>query len=396
MTRRTCSLAVLIVLASLAAAEAGLFSVTNLVTDDQSVNKAQITDAHLKNPWGVSFSPVAGPFWVSDNKTHLATLYTVDPSTNATAKQALEVTIPGVGNVTGQAANPTSGFSGDPFLFVSEDGTISAWPGSGTLALILQTGSTDNVYKGTTLDIVGGNTYLLSANFHSGKIDVLKGDTGIPNLTGSFTDPILPANYAPFDIKRIGNTIYVTYALKNGDDDAPGPGHGIVSSFDLNGNFLARIAGNGIGSPLNSPWGLEIAPKSFGALAGDLLVGNFGDGTIDAFNLSTKAFDGPLLGLDGKPLVIPGLWALTVGNDDTAGSSNKLYFSAGPNDESNGLFGVIEFASSSEPTPTVPEPTAFALMALGLAGIGASRYASRQRRQPVSAQKTGVSGCGSF
>src|SRR5262249_48248474 len=129
------------------------------------------------------------------------------------------------------------------------------------------------------------------------------------------------------------------------------------------------------------PWGLEIAPPSFGSFAGDLLVGNFGDGTINAFNLSTKAFDGQLLGLDGKPIVIDGLWALTIGNDGFAGSSNKLYFSAGPNDESNGLFGMIEFASSSGPTPTVPEPTTFALMALGLGSVGASRYASRRRRQ---------------
>ena len=381
MTRRACSLAVLIVLVSLAAAQADLFKVTNLVTDDQTVNKAQITDANLKNPWGVSFLP-GGPFWVSDNKTHLSTLYTVDPLTNATAKQALEVTIPGVGNVTGQAANPTSGFSGDPFLFVSEDGTISAWPGSGTLALVLQTGSSDNVYKGTALDTVGGNTYLLSANFKSGKIDVLKGDAFIPNLAGSFTDPNLPGGYAPFDIKNINGTIYVTYAIQNGDDDAPGPGHGIVTAFNLDGTLISRIVNNN--GPLNSPWGLEIAPPSFGSFAGDLLVGNFGDGTINAFNLSTKAFDGQLLGLDGKPIVIDGLWALTIGNDGSAGSSNKLYFSAGPNDESNGLFGVIEFASTSGPTPTVPEPTTFALMALGLAGIGAYHHQSRRRRPSSS------------
>jgi uncharacterized protein (TIGR03118 family) len=369
---------VLIVLASLAAAQAGLFSVTNLVTDDQSVNKAQITDAHLKNPWGVSFSPMAGPFWVSDNKTHLATLYTVDPSTNATAKQALEVAIPGDGTVTGQTFNSTAAFNGDNFLFVSEDGTISGWKGPlGMNAEVLQTGQQPNIYKGTTLDTTGGNTYLLSANFGTGNIDVLK-ESGTPDLTGKFTDPNLPANYAPFDIKNINGTIYVTYAIPNGSgDDSPGPGHGIVDQFDDNGNLLARIASNGNGSPLNSPWGLEIAPKSFGSLAGDLLVGNFGDGTIDAFNLSTKTFDGRLLGLDGKPLVILGLWALTVGNDDVAGSSNKLYFSAGPNDESNGLFGLIELASSSG--PTVPEPTTFSLMALGLAGIGACRCASRRR-----------------
>jgi len=336
---------------------------TNLVTDDQSVNPAAITDPHAVNMWGISFAGTS-PFWVSDNGTGLATLYSVNPVTNATTKVGLEVTIPGDGTVTGQVNNTAGAgnFNGDNFLFVSEDGTISGWRGAlGTNAEVLQTGSSNNVYKGTAYATVGTHSYLYAANFRAGTIDVIKGDAGAPNLAGNFTDPGLPSGFAPFGIQRLGSTIYVTYALQDATkhDDVAGAGNGFVSAFDVNGNFLGRV---GSGGTLNSPWGLTIAPSTFGIYSGDLLVGNFGDGRINAFNPTTNAFIGQINGLDSQPLTIEGLWALTPGNGAAAGSTGNLFFSAGPGDESHGLFGVLQ------PVPE-PGPALWCLAALVPAGV---------------------------
>jgi uncharacterized protein (TIGR03118 family) len=349
--------------------EAGSFSVTNLITNDQAINKAQITDSDLKNAWGISHSSTS-PFWVSDNGTGLTTLYTVDPTTNATARVTFNggfVTIPppGTGTPTGQVftnlSNPA--LNNNSFFFVSEDGTISGWRGSiglGNTAEILQTASDANVYKGTTLVSVGGFNYLLAANFRAGTIDVLKGDTSAPDLAGKFVDPNIPNGFAPFNVQVFGNKVYVTYALQDAakHDDVKGPGNGFVTAFNLDGSLIGRVGSNGT---LNSPWGMAIAPTSFGSIAGDLLVGNFRDGHINIFDpTKVNPFIGQLDGTDGKPIVIDGLWALNVGNDGMAGSSQKVYFSAGPNDEAAGLFGVIQ---------SVPEPSTavLGLIALGLA-----------------------------
>jgi len=341
------------------------------VTDDQSAHAAQITDPGLVNAWGISFGP-SSPFWVSANGSGTSTIYAVNPTTQVTAKQGLTVSIPGNGSVTGQVFNSNpAAFNGDNFLFVSEDGTVSGWRGAlGTTAETLATASSANVYKGSAFATISGNSYLYAANFRAATIDVFKGTAAAPALAGSFTDPNLPAGYAPFNVQNLNGTLYVTFAVQDATkhDEVAGAGQGIVDSFDLQGNLLGRVA---TGGKLNAPWGIAIAPSSFGAMAGDLLVGNFGDGRITAFDASTHAVVGQILGADGQPLSIDGLWALSAGNDGSGGSSHLLYFSAGPDEESHGLFGVL--------TP-VPEPSSYVLLIAGLGMVGLWR----QRRYMLS------------
>ena len=347
------------------------FDATNLVTDDQSAHAAQITDPGLVNAWGISFGP-SSPFWVSANGSGTSTIYAVNPTTQVTAKQGLTVSIPGNGSVTGQVFNSNpAAFNGDNFLFVSEDGTVSGWRGAlGTTAETLATASSANVYKGSAFATISGNSYLYAANFRAATIDVFKGTAAAPALAGSFTDPNLPAGYAPFNVQNLNGTLYVTFAVQDATkhDEVAGAGQGIVDSFDLQGNLLGRVA---TGGKLNAPWGIAIAPSSFGAMAGDLLVGNFGDGRITAFDASTHTVVGQILGADGQPLSIDGLWALSAGNDGSRGSSHLLYFSAGPDEESHGLFGVL--------TP-VPEPSSYVLLIAGLGMVGLWR----QRRYMLS------------
>jgi uncharacterized protein (TIGR03118 family) len=363
------AVALAVVVFPVATSWAGLV-VTNLVTDDQSVNPAAITDPNLKNSWGISHSP-SSPFWVSDNGTGKATLYNVNPATNVPSAAALVVTIPGDGTVTGGTfGNVAGSFNGDVFLFVNEDGTVSGWRGAlGTTAETLALASAANVYKGATLATIGTNAYLYAANFRAGSIDVYKGNAAAPDLAGRFTDPGLPSGYAPFNVQLLGSRVFVTYALQDAakHDDVAGPGNGIVSSFDVNGNFLGRVATAGV---LNSPWGLVIAPSSFGTIGGDLLVGNFGDGTINAFNSITFANDGPLVDASGRTIAIDGLWGLIAGNG-TQGSANSIFFTAGSNGEQDGLFGSIA---------PVPEPSTCIMLFAGGVALGAWRLRRRVAR----------------
>ena len=183
----------------------------------------------------------------------------------------------------------------------------------------------------------------------------------------NFVDPSLPAGYAPFNVQTIGDKVYVTYALQDAakDEEVPGVGFGFVSVFDTQGNFINRVGSDGL---LNAPWGLALAPSAFGQFAGDLFVGNFGDGRINIFDLDTNTFVGQLLDNNGNPIAIDGLWALTPGNGGLAGSSQLLYFTAGPDEESHGLVGVLS---------PVPEPATLTLFATGLGALIARR---RQRR----------------
>src|SRR5215468_3885100 len=317
----------------------------NLVSDLPGV--AQVQDTNLVNGWGISYHATF-PFWVSDNGTGKTTLYSVtnDASGVPHAETVpLVVSIPGDGSATGQVANNSSAFNGDIFLFVSEDGTISGWrPDLGNAAEILATRPTA-VYKGVTLATVGTNTLLLAANFREGTLDVYDGNA---NLIGQFADRRAPAGYAPFNVQNLNGVIFVTFARQDAakKDDVSGRGRGLIDTFDIStGRFHRFAAGTAAGGnvrEMNSPWGLAIAPSTFGAHAGQLLVGNFGSGTIMSFDSHGK-FKGLLQGTGDCPVTIDGLWGLTVGADGgVSGVSTDLYFSAGPNNESHGLFGVIQ------------------------------------------------------
>jgi uncharacterized protein (TIGR03118 family) len=330
------------------------FIVTNLASDVPGL--ANSTDPDLVNAWGMA-SSAGSPVWLGANGTGKSVLY----NGNTGAKLGLVVTIPGDGSVTGVVFNSdAASFNGDAFLFASEDGTLSGWRGGlGTTAETLQLGSAANVYKGVAEATVSGSTYAYLANFRAGTIDVVKGNAADPSLPGTFTDPTLPAGYAPFDIQNLGGILYVTYAVQDPakHDDVPGTGHGFVDTFTLNGAFIKRLVDLGPSDVLDSPWGLALAPTGFGDVGGDLLVGNFGNGMINAFNPSTGAFVETLQDTGGVPIVIDGLWGLRFGNGGNAGPTSTLYFTAGPDGESHGLFGDIV---------STPEPGTWVLAAIAL------------------------------
>lgn len=359
MLRRVTILTVWGVLAVAAApAHADFYQQTNLITS--------VTDPDLINPWGISAS-ATGPFWVSDNATGKSTLYN-----SAGVKLGLVVTMP-AGNepITGQVFNGTAGFNGNTFLFASENGTIAGWRSAlGTTAEQLFT-STNGVYKG--LAISTAKDQLFAANFRSGAIDVY----GPAGLTGSFADPTAPAGYAPFNVQNVGGRILVTYAQQDAakHDDVGGVGRGLVDVFDPTTHLFTRLvtgsAAGGSVSALNSPWGIAVAPATFGQFANALLVGNFGDGRVNAFDATTGVLLGTLRDQANNPITIPGLWGLQVGNGGNGGLANSVYFAAGGANENSGVFGRLS---------SVPEPGSFVLLALGGVGLAFGRRAVRPAR----------------
>jgi uncharacterized protein (TIGR03118 family) len=304
-------------------------------------------DASLKNGWGISHRATS-PWWVSNNGTDTSTLYNTQTAGQET-KLGLTVTVPN--GPTGQVANTSTEFAVDAgdgsgplaslFIFANENGEIYGWNGKGTLA-IPGASTPGAIYLGLAIGGSGSSTHLYAGNFHTGKVDVFDGDWNLVQLAGDFTDPTLPAGYAPFGIQGAGDTIYVAYAKQDEDqeEEVHGEGFGYVSAFNLDGTFAGRVASAG---DLNAPWGIAQAPGDFGKFSGDLLVGNFGDGRIHAFNATADGWEphGLIKGTDHRPIVIDGLWGIGFGNGAAAGPTNTLFFAAGPEDETEGLFGSI-------------------------------------------------------
>jgi len=322
---------------------------TNLVSD--GFVSAATPDMHLKNPWGMAAFP-GGPFWIADNGTGVSTLYD-----GAGHIVPLVVTIPPrKGSAAGTTATPT-GMVWNPngqqflvapklaalFIFATEDGTISAWNPNADPNAILEVdnseGGSGAVYKGLALATNSTGVFLYATNFRGGTIDVFDSKFQPAKLSGSFKDPRIPWGYAPFGIALIDGNLFVTYALQDAakHDDQSGPGRGFVDVFDTDGHLIRRFASRGV---LNSPWGIARAPLNFGPASGDILVGNFGDGRISAFD-SNGEFRGQLRNPNGRAVSIPGLWSIAFGFESGA-TPNFLYFTAGLNDEADGLFGSLQ------------------------------------------------------
>ncbi len=334
------------------------FHQTNLISDLGNQG-AQVVDKDLHNPWGLAFGPTT-PLWAADNNSGVATLYSITPGGTTAAKVPLTVTLPGGrastgdgSSPTGQVFNPTSGFvvtspagSGPGlFIFSAEAGQISAWSPvadpikAGASTAQVEFSSPTAVYKGLAIASTNDGTFLYASNFHDGTVDVFNSSFQLVHLRGNFRDRHLPRGYAPFGIEEINGLIYVTYALQNAakHDDVAGPGHGFIDIYTNNGILVKRLVSRG---DLNSPWGLAEAPTGFGPFGGKLLVGNFGNGLIHAYGLFSGRPHGALLDEQRKAIQIDDLWALKFGTA-TTGGTGTLLFSAGINDEMDGLVGSI-------------------------------------------------------
>jgi uncharacterized protein (TIGR03118 family) len=340
-------------------APANDFVRTVLVTDT-GAHHAKLKDPNLKNAWGITAGP-STPVWVSDNNSSNATVYGGGINGSAVSLD-LTVPVPG-GNPTGQVFNPTQDFgvggTTTPAVFIVDSdsigstqspGEIAAWDGGKTFVVEdSPTGGPGGktpakaVFKGLAIAATPkAGPELFASDVANGTVDVFNSSFKSISTPTEFKDPALPAGYAPFGIQNLNNKIYVTYGKQNASKTnvVPGTGFGVVDVFSVDGVLLKHLVSNGASSPLNEPWGLAIAPSSFGPFGGDLLVGNLGNGWINAFNPTTGKFLGTLDNSSGYPLTVPGLWGLMVGNS-SFGGSKSLVFSGGPMGYNAGMLGVI-------------------------------------------------------
>jgi uncharacterized protein (TIGR03118 family) len=333
---------------------------TNLISNDTSKIPAAHEDETLLNPWGIAFFP-GSPFWINDNNAGLSALYKGDGTVAfGPGPSAPAVTIPpprgstATAAPTGIVANTSTGFTlhdgkAAAFIFDTEDGTISAWdladgiPGTAELKVDNSTedcanGATGAVYKGLADGESTAGVFLYATNFRCATVDVFTTSFQPAEVSGKFQDSQIPEGYAPFGIANILGNLVVTYAKQNAEkhDDVPGPGDGFVDIFDTSGNLLVRFAQKGV---LNAPWGIVEAPFNFGRFSNDLLIGNFGNGWINAFR-TNGSFDGTLTNTSNHPIAIDGLWSLVFGGAEVS-SPSTLYFTSGPNSEADGLVGTL-------------------------------------------------------
>jgi uncharacterized protein (TIGR03118 family) len=337
------ALVLVVVPMSAGAAKSQPYVVTPLVSNGGV--PAAHTDPALKNGWGLA-ALATSPWWVADNGTDLSTLYN-----SAGVKNSREVSVPGgptglVANSSGAGFPVTNGTTtgSSVFIWSNEDGQIRGWnPGVDGTHSFVGVPSSGAIYKGLAIATGPAGLELYATDFHNNKVDVFSSTWAPVNIPAAFVDPNMKKHYAPFGIQAIGNRIFVTYARqdKAREDERAGHGKGFVDVYNTAGTLLGRVASK---DDLNAPWGLAMASPSFGQFANDLLVGNFGDGHITAYEeQSNGSFKdrGQLRGVDGKPLEIDGLWALEVSTGGQNGTPGTLFFTAGPNDENDGLFGTI-------------------------------------------------------
>jgi uncharacterized protein (TIGR03118 family) len=329
-----------------------LISNVNTASNPSNPYSTSNADPNLVNAWGIAFNP-QGFVWVANNGTSTSTLYD-----GHGVAQSLVVAIPpgnaGSASPTGIVFNGTSGFQvtqggltgASAFLFVGEAGTLSGWSPTVNMTnavLVVDGAAQGKVYKGLALATAAGASRLYAADFHNGVVDVFDANFAPVVQAGAFSDSSLPAGYAPFGIQAIGNQIFVSYAMQDAaaHDDVAGAGLGAVDIFDTAGNLVKRLIAPG--GKLNAPWGMAMAPADFGTFSGALLVGNFGDGKINAFDPATGALLGTLTDPSGTVVAIDGLWGIAFGNGINSQPTNTLFYAAGPANEQNGVYGRIDF-----------------------------------------------------
>jgi uncharacterized protein (TIGR03118 family) len=353
------------------------FADTALVTNKASVVATVTTiDQNLQNPWGIAVGPGL-PFWIADNNSNLSTLYSgtgTNETNTVTGSNSVGIAIPpsaaGVeSNPTAQVYNGSGGFliptgHGQEtalFIYDGEGGTIAAWAqDSGATAVTayddgIANGTAHAVYKGLAIGTGNGVTYLYATDLHNNKVDVFDTNFSKPAaMQGKFVDPTIPAGFVPFGIEAMDGQLYVTYAMRDAamHDEVAGAGLGYVDVFDLGGNFVNRFASAGA---LNAPWGIATAPTGFGSIAGDVLIGNFGDGTINIYTPdgSLATYVGHLTVANGGTFTAPGLWSLAFGNGDSDKPLTTLFYTAGFADQTDGVFGSISMTSTDNPTPPI-------------------------------------------